>query len=848
VGAFATSVRNRMVMPVDLPDRELQALIQHELTHIFQYEILYQGRTGRAIYRRPPTWFMEGMASYYGNDETARDEMYMRDAVLSDQVPSVAAGPEGFFAYRFGHKVFEFIEAEWGEDVVREFVFAFRNTFGGRIERPFARVFNMDLEEFDARFRSWLRKRYIAYLERGTPAEFGRRFRTTAPGRSQELSPVAAPSGDLVAAFSTYKNDVDVVLFGVPDRKVYRNLSRRNSKRFDYLIAQELTVGGDHGRDLAYSPDGNLVAVFGRTERTRNLFLLDANRGGISREIEIPLPIDQSMQPAFSPDGRTIAFRAQLGGQADIFLLDLETEEITNLSNDEAYDAAPTFDPDGDAVVYSTEIGEYMKLVSVSLDDPEQREQLTFAEGNDEGPILSRDDQYVYFASDREDGIFDLYRAHLETRVLERLTYVFGAALNPTPVETLAGERVVFQAFYRGGWDLYVVDPNTGVEVGVAEPIQEPAEYEPFLPAVSMTVDPADGEPVGRRKLYIEDARVWVGVDQTNRFLSQTYISWADQYGDRRITLAFDSVDTFSNFVATWFNLEPRLQWGVSLFDNRSFYIYGFDPLRDQFTESEQVYRQTGASLLGRYPFSRNLRLQGSAGYIDRSADFPTIDPDSGEIGFVRQDDQIPYVSGGIAGDTVRYASHGPHGGSSFEFNLYYGHDLDEGGALVKQAVFEGRTYLPLSRRNEIAMRLYLAAADGNRPTIFAIGGYSTLRGLPFRSMPGNRAGLFNVEWRFPFIDNMNLAFLPIGGVRGRVFFDIGTAWFDTDAGEFNYLGEPGFTFVEDGRLVDGRAAYGVGLTLRVFGLPLNWDWVRLHDLKDSIGDWQSIFWIGYRF
>src|SRR4029079_4790518 len=43
VGAFATDIRFRMVLPVDLPDAELHQLIRHELTHIFQYHILFNG-------------------------------------------------------------------------------------------------------------------------------------------------------------------------------------------------------------------------------------------------------------------------------------------------------------------------------------------------------------------------------------------------------------------------------------------------------------------------------------------------------------------------------------------------------------------------------------------------------------------------------------------------------------------------------------------------------------------------------------------------------------------------------------------------------------------------------------
>ena len=75
VGAFATPVRNRMVTPVDLSDHELQALIQHELTHIFEYDILFADKLGRTIRARPPLWIMEGLASFLAEDEDSFDQM-----------------------------------------------------------------------------------------------------------------------------------------------------------------------------------------------------------------------------------------------------------------------------------------------------------------------------------------------------------------------------------------------------------------------------------------------------------------------------------------------------------------------------------------------------------------------------------------------------------------------------------------------------------------------------------------------------------------------------------------------------------------------------------------------------
>ncbi len=49
VGAFASPVRFRMVLPIDMPDAELMELLLHELTHIFQYHMLFQGSLAKAV-------------------------------------------------------------------------------------------------------------------------------------------------------------------------------------------------------------------------------------------------------------------------------------------------------------------------------------------------------------------------------------------------------------------------------------------------------------------------------------------------------------------------------------------------------------------------------------------------------------------------------------------------------------------------------------------------------------------------------------------------------------------------------------------------------------------------------
>jgi Tol biopolymer transport system component len=850
VGAFATPVRNRMVLPVDLPDRELQALIQHELTHIFQYEIFFGGRRGRAIYARPPLWFMEGMASYFGDDETSRDEMYMRDAALSDQVPSIQRAPQGFLAYRYGHKVFEYIEEEWGEDVVRDFVFSFRGNFGGQIGRPLDKVLNMEPEEFDAAFRTWLRRKYQPYATRGVPGEFGRKFRVPGFLNSSQTSPAISPSGDLVAAFTTYKRDVDVAIFGVPDRRLYKNLTKGLTTKYQYLVAQGLTVAPAEGRDLAFSPDGNYVAVFARTERERSLLLLDVRKGGIKKKYRIELPVDQASQPAYSPDGRYIAFHAVANEQFDIFMLDLETGGVTNFTNDPAYDAAPTFSPDGKSLVYTSTIGGAGKLIGLDLSDPDRREQLTFGPGNDEGAAFSPDGERLYFASDRQDGVYDLYRLDADTRELTRLTYVIGGAINPVAADSLEGERVGFQAYSNGIWELYGADANQGESVGKSEPPTEEIELEPFVPAVSIDINPDKAKKVKGRKFYLEDAGAYVGVDTTNQILGQAYLTFSDQYGDRRIQAIIDSVDTFSNFLVSYYNLEPRIQWGVSIYDSRSYYITGYDPIRFQVTDKQQLYRYTAAEFNAQYPLSTYYRLTARGGYLDRRYDQPVgQDPQTGRITTIARQNKAPYVGFGAAGDTTFWKNYGPHKGARWEARYYYAYDTDDSGALTQNITLDARAYVPTSQRSELAFRAWVGMADGNQPWIFSFGGLDTLRGYPTYSLSGNRTWFANIEWRFPLVDRMDLAFLRIGGIRGRIFMDVGAAWYvDRNGNEFNMFGDPGFTLYEDGVLVDGVSSYGWGLDLNLFGLPMHWDWVKIWNFDQSLTDWETNFWIGVRF
>src|SRR3989475_5256101 len=131
VGAFAEPFRQRMVMPIDAPPDQLYGLIVHELTHQFEFDIIPQG----LIRRNVPLWVNEGLSEYERGQWTPIDLMMVRDAAISDIVPKMTeteaygnAGNARFVPYNLGHAVFEFIEAKYGKEGVRQFVFSLRKS------------------------------------------------------------------------------------------------------------------------------------------------------------------------------------------------------------------------------------------------------------------------------------------------------------------------------------------------------------------------------------------------------------------------------------------------------------------------------------------------------------------------------------------------------------------------------------------------------------------------------------------------------------------------------------------------------------------------------------------------
>jgi hypothetical protein len=250
VGAFAEPQRNRIVLPIDEGPDGLYRLITHELTHIFEFDIIPRGLIRQGV----PLWVDEGLADYMAGVWRPLDLMQVRDVAVSDTVPSMTdfqnygGFASGRVVYNLGHAVFEFIEERWGDEGIREFLFGLRRTSIGGGGDVYDDTFDLAAEEFDEEFKKYLDDRFEAFRDKERPADYGRNL---APDPLRSRYPVvisieASPSGEVIAAAALNRKDreLDIVLLSARTGEVIMNLTEGfDQKRRKATIWRTLSEG-----------------------------------------------------------------------------------------------------------------------------------------------------------------------------------------------------------------------------------------------------------------------------------------------------------------------------------------------------------------------------------------------------------------------------------------------------------------------------------------------------------------------------------------------------------------------------------------------------------------------------
>jgi len=289
----------RVAVRGDISDDELQNLIIHELTHIFQFDLLW-GSPGGVLYAiaQPPSWIMEGFSEYTTGNWSFLSKLIVRDAILNDRIPEMT--PTGHLyspypltrdpGYDFGHSLFEFIEEKYGKNAIRELWQSLKGSSLISSRSPFQTVFNMKPKEFHYEYKRHVREKNKKFLTRENPEDYSLPIGPVYPMNPYffSFSHALSPSGEIVAVITinVRDNDLDILLLSAKDGSVIRNITKGYTLRYEQI---KFEIDPSLGRDIDWSGDGDKIAFFGRAAEKYSLFIVNALTGRDEKVIKFPL-------------------------------------------------------------------------------------------------------------------------------------------------------------------------------------------------------------------------------------------------------------------------------------------------------------------------------------------------------------------------------------------------------------------------------------------------------------------------------------------------------------------------------------------------------------------------------
>ncbi len=860
----------RVIIYGDMTLDQIQALIEHELSHIFEYDLLF-GSPGGAIYSFsfPPDWVMEGWCEYNTHTWDPWSRLVVRDAALNDRVPELTESGNLFSryptprpaSYDFGHAMFQFMEKKFGKDSIRELWHSLkRSPLIGR-RNPIRRTFNLTNKQFNHEFKKYLREEFKDFASRENPEDYSIPLGPEFPMNPYyfAISHSVSPSGDIVAVltYNAKSGDLDILLISTKDGSVIQNITKGYTIKYEYI---RFDIDPAQGVDISWSPDGDNIAFFGRTGEKYALYIVDPVAGKTIQEILIPF--DRPASPCFYPESDALLFVAFDNGIHDIYKVDIKTEAFQNLTEDDLYEKAPFISPDGTMVAYTIRLDSYDKVFISPLDNLKEKTQLTFGEGNTVTPNFSPDSEEIYFSGDMRNA-YNIYSLNLKTGVQKRYTDVRTGNFFPVPLPNNP-KQIIFASFNKGALQLFKSEFEGEVEKTVAFNANlTEKDFDRFEPILSLDISEEKVEAhKSLGKLYLAGRPpVSTFIASDGSIYGGAAISLSDILGDHTFTFMAYQVQSYRSYALAYLNQKGRLQYAANLFQYTLFYYLAsyYDPF---FYENPYysprnataTRKITGAQLSAYYPFSRFYRAEASLGYFNYEEDYSSSLP-TGYGGF--WNGNIVSADFALVGETTRFKfPYGPMSGNTFMVSLSQSIPVSNNFLQNTTVQADFRQYLYLGSDFLFALRFKAFASRGRTPYVFYWGGNNEVRSVGFYSIVGNEGWHANLEFRFPVINGAQTIIGELGPFRGSFFFDLTRAKVKGYPAEIATIIYDDFGNPTGWKLSEAVGAYGWGFQFYFLGLPFHFDFARLITIDDfswpfkreSSGKFKLSFWIGYDF
>jgi hypothetical protein len=889
VGAFAEPTRQRIVMPMDEPHDLLYRLIVHELTHQFEYDMIPTSLIRRAV----PLWVNEGLSDYMTGIWRPQDLMAVRDASITDIVPKMsklegASDLNARMVYNLGHAVFEFIEAKWGKEGLRQYLFNLRKAAVSGGEEAYQESFQISADDFDQQFDKYLKDRFKPFRDRERPADYGRNLAPD-PERTHfrnAYSVEPSPSGELlaIATGNMADREMDIILVSAKDGKRVPDGSL--TKGFDQDLGFEyLVTPGDRWVTvpwMSWSPDGDRLAYFVRAEKSRTLIVQNVLTRKVEERIDLRM-LDDPESPDISPDGRRVVFAALQGGTGDLFVVDLVTKEVTNLTKDEFADSGPTWSPDGKSIIYIARVSQNEKLFRLDLDSG-KKTQITFGT-HDDGTAKFLDADTIVFASTATDpakpidpevarngNIYNIWTLGLKTGELRQYTDAVGGNLYAVVVND-GGDRtkIGFVTYYKAEYELHTLERRDPIIKAASADFGEPGAIIPFQAPLSHTLIADKKKKKGTFEKLFLDGRppVNVGVTSGGDIFGGSSVTFSDVLGDQQFNLYAASISQYRTLSFSYLNLTRRFNYALQGFSQTTFfygnlgnifYDQSFIVDRDLALATRTV---RGGTIFGIWPFNRYRRAELFGGFMQYQEQFN--DPSLQDLSNQYQTEQFGrqlfrsgnFVPLGVnfVEETTVFREFGPLAGRTMRVGFEYAPSLGESTLARKTVDADVRYYARLGGSGLLALRARGFRSWGEQSEFMYFGGNSEMHGYDYLSFIGDRVGFVNAELRFPLIEAMLTPLGVLGGIRGVLFANLGGGSFgeSTDPAKApRNVGDPrqpfkwGSTSDEVYTPIVGYEQISAFQQLPVYGEPTVVKGLRLIDARASYGIGLETFALGF--
>jgi hypothetical protein len=837
---FTEPIGHRLVIYGNRSSEDLGRLIIHELSHSFEFAILYKNRSsGMFNLNRAPLWVMEGFAEFMTEYWDSFSLMTVIDNVLSDRIPEIqedgdvrAAYGTNRTPYDFGHLMFEFFYEKFGKKGVRDLLFSQRHPVLIGKRRSFLEQFNFVPKTFNYEFKKYARSRFKAFIGRENPEDYSFIIGPDFPF-AYSFSHQVSPGGELLAVvtvnFRTYK--IDIILVSLKDGKVIKNVTPGFKSTYDGI---DFKFVPSDGRSFSWDRRGENIAFFVRKELDSYLIMLNAVDNRIVKEFKIGA-IQKPSSPVFHPSQARLLFTGIEGIHSFLYSLDLASGQIRKLTDGRTYVKAVDISADGEKVVYSAGAGDFDKLYLAASENPDLAMKLTSGGYNDIAPAFSLDGKTVYYSSD-ELGAFNICSLDLENKIMYRYSDVRTGNFFPVEIPKEKGNLVI-SSFHKGSFLLFKKDVNNYLA-------KRPVEFSPIQPvlaplvaeaAVPFTLSVKKYNPF--EKLLITSLPpVTVAVDTNGQFFGSSYLNVTDMLGDHNFIFYLASFYGYRSYHLAYLNQQRRLQLYAHLFSESDAYFYA--DVNNNYN-SLTLRSRIGAEFALIYPFTRSTRAELTLSAFQQEED--------SDLFFYGE--ELPYgqffngfalpVEAALVSETTRFANYGPNQGHTFRLSVGKYFKLSSKSLDAFSLEGDFRKYLRLDNDTLLAFRLSGFYSGGKNALLFWSGGNNTLRAAGFRSLVGNKGFFFNAEFRFPLVHAALTPIGVLGPVRGVFFFDFGGLWFNDQE----------YRIFEAGslKLQDSLSSYGYGIQFFFFGYPMHFEWVYKTDFKDKKYTGVN-FWIGFDF